>query len=75
MATEIRGERGPELVIPTRAGTVIRINDASTRTDIAAAIAALKAKHDRLPVHYREDRHEIMDEIDALIDRWLAARA
>ena len=70
----IIGERGPELVISTRAGALIRINDHSTRANIAAGIAALKAKHDRLPVHYLDDRREIMDEIDALVDRWLEAR-
>ena len=60
---------------PSTHAAVLRITDRSTRTDIAASIAALKAKHDRLPIHYLDDRREIMDEIDALVDRWLAARA
>lgn len=68
MATWMVGERGPE-------APLIRINEQSTRTEIAEAIRVLKARHDRLPVHYRDDRHEIMDTIDTLIDYWLQARA
>jgi len=70
----IIGERGPELVISTRAGALIRITDHSTRPHIATGIAALKAKYDRLPRHYLIERAEIMDEIDTLVDRWLEAR-
>lgn len=54
---------------------VLRITDRSTRVEIAESIRVLKAKHDRLPIHWLDDRREIMDEIDALVDAWLAARA
>ena len=60
---------------PSTHAAVLRITDRSTRVDIAASIAALKAKYDRLPVHYIDQRREIMDEIDGLVDMWLKARA
>ena len=53
--------------------TTLRITDQATREQITEAIAALKAKHDRLPVHYERQRGEIMDEIEGLVDMWLAA--
>ena len=53
---------------------VIRITDRSNRTEIAASIAALMRKRARLPVHYIDQRREIMDEVDGLVDRWLEAR-
>lgn len=60
MATEVKPE-------------VIHLTDDSSRADIERAIAALKAKHDRLPAHYEEQRAAIMAEIEADVDRWLAA--
>ena len=69
----IRGERGPELFTP-RGGTLVRVTDRSTRADIAEAIAALMRKRARLPVHYIDQRREIMDEVDGLVERWLEAR-
>ena len=69
----IRGERGPELVTP-RGGTLVRVTERSTRADIAEAIAALMRKRARLPEHYIDQRREIMDEVDGLVDRWLEAR-
>ncbi len=69
----IRGERGPELVTP-RGGTLVRVTERSTRADIAEAIAALMRKRARLPVHYIDQRREIMDEVEGLVDRWLEAR-
>jgi hypothetical protein len=53
--------------------TIVRVTDEATREQIATAIAALKTKHDRLPAHFEAKRAEIMDEIDALVDEWLAA--
>lgn len=52
--------------------TTLRITDEATREQIAEAIAVLKVKHDRLPVHYEDARGEIMDEIEALVDDWIA---
>ena len=53
---------------------VVRVTERSTRADIAEAIAALMRKRTRLPVHYIDQRREIMDDVDALVDRWLEAR-
>ena len=53
---------------------VVRVTERSTRADIAEAIAALMRKRARLPVHYIDQRREIMDDVDALVDRWLEAR-
>jgi len=53
---------------------VVRVTERSTRADIAEAIAALMRKRARLPVHYIDQRREIMDEVDGLVDRWLEAR-
>ena len=70
----IRGERGPELFTLPSAGVLIRVTERSTRADIAEAIAALMRKRARLPVHYIDQRREIMDEVDGLVERWLEAR-
>ena len=53
---------------------VVRVTERSTRADIAEAIAALMRKRGRLPEHYLDQRAEIMDEVDGLVDRWLEAR-
>jgi hypothetical protein len=44
------------------------IVDQPTRVEIADRIAKLKAKHDRLPVHWTEKRGKIMAQIYDLID-------
>lgn len=46
-----------------------------TREQIADEIATRKAQADRLPVHWVEQRAQIMDECDALVDEWLAAES
>lgn len=51
----------------------IRISADSPRCDIEAAIVQLKAKHDRLPKHFADDRDAIMAEVEGLVDMWLAA--
>jgi hypothetical protein len=48
-----------------------RINP--SREVITAEIATLKAKHDRMPAHWVDRRLAIMDEIDDLVDAWIAA--
>ena len=53
---------------------VVRVTDRSTRPEIAEAIAALMRKRGRLPEHYIDQRAEIMDEVDGLVERWLEAR-
>lgn len=55
--------------------TVLKISDTSTRGEIEQAITALKAKYDRLPAHYTRQRDPIMDEIETLVDQWIAAEA
>lgn len=46
-----------------------------SREVITAEIAEKKAKHDRLPAHWVDRRLAIMDEIDDLVDDWIAAGA
>lgn len=48
---------------------------APTRAEIADTIAEIKARHDRLPVHYEARRQVLMDEIDHLVQDWLDAEA
>lgn len=45
-----------------------------TRAAIEREIRSLRAKQDRMPAHWHERREQVGDEIDALVDRWLAAR-
>lgn len=52
---------------------VIRANDHATREELAEAIAALRAKQDRMPAHWTERRQEVANEIDILVDDWLKA--
>lgn len=52
---------------------LIRVDDHATRETIESAIAALRAKRDRMPAHWVERRQEVADEIDGLVDRWLLA--
>lgn len=52
---------------------VIRVTDASTRPEIAAAIEALMIRMRRLPRHWVDKRQDAADEIDALVDLWLLA--
>lgn len=54
---------------------VIRITDESTRPQIEQAIAALRAKQDRMPAHWTKRRGEVGDEIDGLVTMWLRASA
>lgn len=51
---------------------IIRITDDSSRADIEAAIAALRAKQERMPKAWEKRREEVADEIDALVGQWLA---
>ncbi len=55
--------------------TAIRVTDDSTREQIAAAIAVLRVKAERMPAYWVDRRREIADECDVLVDMWLAARA
>ncbi len=50
----------------------LRINDQSTRPEIALAIAALMTKMRRLPAHWVDQRAAISDEVDGLVDLWLS---
>lgn len=47
----------------------------ASREVITAQIVTLKAQHDRLPAHWVDRRQAIMDQIDKLVDDWLAANA
>lgn len=53
----------------------ITVTDTSDRATIAAAVAVLKRKYDRMPAHWEARRLEVMREIDRLVDQWLAASA
>lgn len=44
-----------------------------TREVIAAAIAAKRAKQQRLPAHWEKRREEIAAEIEVLVLEWLAS--
>lgn len=46
-----------------------------TRADIEAKIIRARAKQDRMPRHWVERRAQVGDEIDELVQRWLAADA
>lgn len=54
------------------ADEILRISDESDRAAIVRAIAALRAKQDRMPAHWTDRRVELGDEIDDLVDQWLA---
>lgn len=43
-----------------------------TRADLLAKITEAKRQHDRLPVHYVEQREARMAEVFVLVDRLLA---
>lgn len=56
-------------------GEVIVVRDDATREQITIAIEAMKSKHDRLPKHFVAKRQEVMDEIENLVDDWIAAES
>lgn len=47
----------------------IRITDDSTPDQIKAAIVQLRAKQQRMPAHWADQRAEVADEIDDLVAR------
>ena len=47
------------------------IYEDTRRAALAAQIAELKAKHDRLPVHFTDKRDKLMDDIHVLINELL----
>ena len=51
------------------------INCDANRHQLEVAIAALRAKQQRIPEHWLERRAEIGKEIDELVDLWLKAPA
>ena len=53
--------------------TIVRVSAGSSRAEIAEAISALKAKHDRMPRHWVDRRQVVMDEIDGLVESWIEA--
>lgn len=50
----------------------IRVADDADRPTLEQAIRALRFKQDRMPKHWDERRAELSDEIDELVDMWLA---
>lgn len=56
------------------AAEILRISDESDRASIVLAIVELRARQDRMPMHWTDRRVELGDEIDDLVDQWLAAR-
>ena len=51
----------------------VRITDDATRTEIAEAIGYLRARARRMPEHWVDRRQEIADEVDQLVQDYLAA--
>lgn len=52
---------------------IVVVTDDADRATIEQAIRALRFKQDRMPAHWTKRREEVGDEIDVLVDRWLAA--
>ena len=50
----------------------IATTDDATREQIARAIAELRRRHKRLPVHFEEQRKVLADEVDLLVLDYLA---
>lgn len=50
---------------------IIRVHEHSTKAELEAAIHELRARQGRLPQHWVDQRAELGDEIDCLVDRWL----
>ena len=48
---------------------IVVITDESTRADLIAAIDVFRAKRDRLPVHYTDQRAEYDDAVADLVER------
>ena len=53
--------------------TIVRVTDYVDRAELEQAIIALRLKQDRMPAHWHERRQQVADEVDMLVDRWIAA--
>lgn len=56
-----------------RVAPIIRITDDADRATLEQAIIALRLKATRMPAHWVERRQQVADEVDRLVDRWIAA--
>jgi hypothetical protein len=54
--------------------TIIKVTDQSTRAELEAEIIRLRVDQDRMPKAWVDRRAEIGNEIDGLVDWWLAAQ-
>lgn len=52
---------------------IVRVTDDADRATIEQAIKALRLKAKRMPAHWVDRQQQVADEIDALVDRWIAA--
>lgn len=57
---------------PEREVVRIRVTPDTTRAELAETIAHVKARRDRLPIHWVEKRAVFDDDIDELVAEWLA---
>jgi hypothetical protein len=53
-------------------GDGVMVEVVVTRETIAADIAALRVKQERLPAHWQERREELAEQIETLVLDWLA---
>lgn len=52
---------------------IVRVTDDANRATIEEAIKALRLKAKRMPKHWVDRQQQVADEVDALVDRWIAA--
>jgi hypothetical protein len=52
---------------------IVHVTDDASRAQIEQAIRALRLKATRMPKHWVDRRQQVDDEVDQLVERWLAA--
>lgn len=52
---------------------IVRVTDDADRATLEQAIIALRLQARRMPTHWVERRQQVADEVDELVDRWIAA--